>query len=585
VTGVGDEGQSAERLSPSLSLRRIDRRYTIMRLALAAIALAMLSAGIGLRDPWPADEPRFALVAKQMVEQGQWLFPHRGDELYPDKPPLFMWLIALGYAATGSLRIAFLLPSLLAALGTLVLVHDLSKRLWNRRVALYATSALLITIQFAMQARGAQIDATLCWWTTLGLYGLLRHALLGPAWRWYWLGCVAMGFGVITKGVGFLPLLALIPYACAHAFGFRGLPALAEQQSESRLRHLLRLTWRWSLGILFLLTPIAAWLIPMLLAVGDDPHLAHYRDNILFKQTGQRYAAAWHHHHPPWYYLVQTLVLWLPLMLLLPWLLPAWWRRIRRGDSRTMILLGWVVLVLLFFSLSPGKRGVYILPAVPAFVLAAAPLLPGLIRRRDVARLAATILIVITAAVVIAALSLATGAVPAISRALAQRELDPTSFVPALAIIAACGGVAAGSALMRLSRAPAALAAFLACACITFGLAGYVVLNPVNSPAVFMQQTVVAAIGTNTDLGMLRWKEQFVLFADRKVKTFGYARRDPEVEANEGKRWVSADQRRRLLVPERWLPVFAGFPVRRLGSRHGDVWYVVAPHGATFAGG
>ena len=95
---------------------------------LLAFALVLLGAGIGLRDPWPADEPRFALVAKQMVESGNWLFPHRGNELYSDKPPMFMWMQAAGYTLTGSWRIAFLLPSLLSGLLTLILVHDLARR-------------------------------------------------------------------------------------------------------------------------------------------------------------------------------------------------------------------------------------------------------------------------------------------------------------------------------------------------------------------------------------------------------------------------------------------------------------------------
>ncbi len=43
-------------------------------------ALLILGAGIGLRDPWPADEPRFAMSAMQMVESGNWLIPHRGSE-------------------------------------------------------------------------------------------------------------------------------------------------------------------------------------------------------------------------------------------------------------------------------------------------------------------------------------------------------------------------------------------------------------------------------------------------------------------------------------------------------------------------
>ena len=37
---------------------------------LLLIALIVLGAGLGLRDPWPADEPRFALIAKEMVESG-----------------------------------------------------------------------------------------------------------------------------------------------------------------------------------------------------------------------------------------------------------------------------------------------------------------------------------------------------------------------------------------------------------------------------------------------------------------------------------------------------------------------------------
>ena len=106
------------------------------------IALLVLGAGLGLRDPWPADEPRFTLVAKQMIESGDWLFPHRGTELYSDKPPLFMAAQAFFYTLFGNWRVAFLLPSLLAGLGMLGLVYDLGRRLWNHRVGVYAAAAL-----------------------------------------------------------------------------------------------------------------------------------------------------------------------------------------------------------------------------------------------------------------------------------------------------------------------------------------------------------------------------------------------------------------------------------------------------------
>src|SRR5690606_14542410 len=144
------------------------------------LALLVLATGLGLRDPWPADEPRFTLVAKQMVESGEWMFPHRGAELYPDKPPLFMWLQAAAYTVLGSWRIAFLLPSLLAALGTLWLVVDLGKRMWTGRVGLYAGYALLFALQFTYQAKKAQIDPLVVFWITLGNYALLRF-FLAPA--------------------------------------------------------------------------------------------------------------------------------------------------------------------------------------------------------------------------------------------------------------------------------------------------------------------------------------------------------------------------------------------------------------------
>ena len=167
---------------------------------LLLLALVVLGAGIALRDPWPADEPRFALIAKQMVESGQWLFPFRGGEVYPDKPPLFMWAIALFYQLTGSLRIAFLLPSLLAGLGTLGLVYDIARRLWDRKTAFRAGLLLLFTVQFTLQAKTAQIDALVTGFITLGLYGFLRFLLCGGGWRWYYLGWFAAGLGIITKG-------------------------------------------------------------------------------------------------------------------------------------------------------------------------------------------------------------------------------------------------------------------------------------------------------------------------------------------------------------------------------------------------
>jgi 4-amino-4-deoxy-L-arabinose transferase-like glycosyltransferase len=71
-------------------------RWTDALWLAGALAL-FVATGLGLRDPWPADEPRFALVARDMVASGDWLFPRVGGDFYSDKPPVYFWLLAAAY--------------------------------------------------------------------------------------------------------------------------------------------------------------------------------------------------------------------------------------------------------------------------------------------------------------------------------------------------------------------------------------------------------------------------------------------------------------------------------------------------------
>ena len=102
----------------------------------------------------------------------------------------------------------------------------------------------------------------------------------------------------------------------------------------------------WLLVLPAFVAGTAVWLAPLCLALlrSEDPQLHAYAHELLFRQTGTRYAHAWHHVKPAWYYLQVIATLWLPGCLLLPWLLPAWWRRLRRGDPRYVLLLAWSVL-------------------------------------------------------------------------------------------------------------------------------------------------------------------------------------------------------------------------------------------------
>ena len=498
-------------------------------------ALLILGAGLGLRDPWPADEPRFALVAKQMVESGDWLFPHRGSELYSDKPPLFMWTQAAFLWLTGNLRIAFLLPSLLAALGTLWCVTDLGARLWTRRIGLYAGWAVLLTIQFTWQAKKAQIDPLVVFWITLSCHGLLRHALRGPDWRMWALGWAAAGLGTISKGVGVIALLMLLPIAFASLRGWPGVRLHAR-------------SGKFWLGPLAFLAACGVWLVPMLLAAlgNGGPDYRAYVDDILLRQTVTRYANAWHHGQPPWYFIEVALTAWLPTMLALPWAIPAWRRRLQRRDARYLLPLAWVLLVFVFFSIPSGKRDMYILPALPMLCLALAPLLPGILRKRNAQRVLTGFVGVFSLALLGAGLAMLFGE-PGFERRFMEGR-DAAVAHGLAAMFVATGGVGIGAFLWcGRRRAQTALVAMLATLWVLYSLVGAPLLNDGSSSRALMRN-VGAAIGTDAQLGLVGWREQQLLMADRPAQDFGF-KRDAKLQFADALAW------QRKMPASRWLLV------------------------------
>ncbi len=538
----------------------IDRRFWW----LLAFALLLIGAGIGLRDPWPTDEPRFALVAKQMVESGEYLFPHRGNELYSDKPPMFMWMQVAGYQLTGSWRLAFLLPSLLSGLLTLLLVHDLTRRLNGRRAAWWAAAALLFTIHFTFQTRAAQIDGTLLGIFTLACYGLLRHILLGPDRRWLWIGCFAAGIGTITKGVAFLALL-LLPLAwLARRLGWLGLPTPTPRPLSTTL-----------VAALCFVGAVGLWLVPMLLAVIriDQGPYWDYAYDILFGQTASRYLTPTHHLHPPWYYLGVIATLWLPVAFALIWAVPHWWHMWRRGrrPARVFLPLAFVVLIVFFFSLSGGKRDVYIMPALPMLVIALAPILPALLKRASVQRLlyafACLLAVGLTAGSAWALLGEPAFAV----RMRDLRELEPWHISLAMGLV----GVAS-VALARPRRGALALAGTLTGVWLIYGFWAYPVLNDSRSARGVMTEAG-EIIGPDGELALLGWQPQNKLMADRKVTVFGFLRPRAEQEIA-AVAWLREAPGRHVFAQRHSLDAcFDIDKARPVGKANRRSWYLAGP--------
>ena len=532
---------------------------------LTVLALVFIGSGIGWRDPWPPDEPRFVAIARDMVASGQWLFPHVGGELYQDKPPLYFWLLAAGFALTGSERIGFLLPSFAAACGVLFLVHDLARRIAGRGAAITSAVLLGTTMQFVITMRGAQIDPTLLLLTTLSLYGFLRHLLYGPAWGWYLLAGLAAGLGVIAKGVGFLPMLILLLYVLMRLRRWNELPSIGNGVA------------RWALAPGACLLGISLWLVPMWLAVQANPlpELLAYRDEILLQQTVQRYAGAWQHERPAYYFLTAVIPwTWLPVSALVFWLAPRWSDAWRERRASVWLPLAWAILVVAFFSATPGKRSVYVLPALPAVILAAAPYLEALLQRRGVRAIGICLAAVLLCSLAIAWIGAATG-----SQVVQQRlqDIGLTAITP-LGITVVAGGLALIASVRRDSRL--AWPVTLGAVALMFSWLIVPVLNPVRSGEAFIH-AVQRQLRPEQTLGLVAYQEQFLLYLDRPAVNFGHRRwREEKAESYDAAAWLNAGPNRVLLMKETTIAeCFGAAEYRRFvgkASRH-RWWLVGAP--------
>jgi len=505
------------------------QKYTYLLFALATIVIL---AGVGLRDPWPPDEPRFALMAKEMWDTGHWFFPHRGGEIYPDKPPMVMWMILFFYGLLGNLKIAFLLPSAILSFCTIWMTYDIAKRLWNPKIGLYAGFLLAITLQFILQAKSGQLDAPVAFWVMLGCYGLLRHLILGPAWKWYYLAFFAMGMGIITKGVGFLPLLMLFALIIVS-------PSWYNKENKQLLK--------WLAGIVFLLLAVSLWLIPMIVQVDNNPttDVLAYRDNILLKQTVNRYAKSWAHIQPFYYYVLEVIpFFWLPISLFIPWLIKPIKTSFKDKEPRIIYPLTMVLFVVFFFSLTKGKRAEYMLPILPLFVLVVAPYFDILMDKKGIQRILLTLVLLISITFTVVGLAGVLD-VEKVARITAKYFVNPWYWMASLGIFGLIVVAIFKNNSLKLYTV------FIFGMWLSYGFW----VAPLADKAMStkpMMTAIAKVIPKDSELGLVGMREKLLLHSQWKTTHFGH--HHPKAEQQQGAvNWINKKANRYLLVNKDYL--------------------------------
>ncbi len=326
-------------------------RWIIATLAIVLVGLSFRINGYPLLEP---DEGRNAEIAREMAVSNNYLIPHLNGLPYVDKPVFYFAVDAISIKILGTSELAARLPSLLFTLATLTLVWWFGAKTLGAiggAVAAAAVGAAPLTLAFA---RTVIFDSTLTFFVALSIIGFYlaaetprRKSESTARERAAWmtvLGWVGLALGVLTKGpIGLaLPLMVVLPY-----LGWRK-----------------RVDALWDpVAVLVFVAIVLPWIFAMSREVPD------FLEYALVTETFKRLTTDELHRTGPLWYFV-------PIILAgsLPWSVVALsgWKhgRPRRDvsgswDRRVVLLLLWIVVPFVFFSLSQSKRPHYVLPLIP----------------------------------------------------------------------------------------------------------------------------------------------------------------------------------------------------------------------------
>jgi len=333
--------------------------------AACLVAGILLSYNLGGYALWDPDESRHAEIAREVftAPSGRgWIVPSLNFRHYYDKPILFYWLVGTAYAVGGVNELAARAVPAAAALGTVIAVYLFAARTWSVGAGFAAAVVLVTACEFAALGRYANLDMVLTLWVTLGILAVHRWTQRAEAGRSLRLAALCAALGMLTKGL-VAPVLI-------------GLVALLYLAVTRQLRLLAHAGLASSAGVFMAVA--GPWYLAAGLVQPD-----YLREFFLLHHYRRFVESAPYLHPGPIYYYVPML-----LMGFFPWsvLLPATARgtlmRGQRGPA-DLFCLCWAAGVLVFFSLSQGKLGTYILPSLPPLALLTGRYVSGLLTRPD----------------------------------------------------------------------------------------------------------------------------------------------------------------------------------------------------------
>ncbi|MFN7929011.1 MAG: glycosyltransferase family 39 protein [Blastocatellia bacterium] len=153
---------------------------------LVALALLLLLGGLHKGDLSGYDDAAYAYEAKTILATGDWWTLSLNGSQDFDKPPLFVWCLAISMQVFGKSDFAAKLPAALFGFGTILLVYQLAQELTGCKwISIFSMLVLVSTQYFLKYATHAMTGVPFTFFFTLAIWLYLK----GYRQSQHWLFC------------------------------------------------------------------------------------------------------------------------------------------------------------------------------------------------------------------------------------------------------------------------------------------------------------------------------------------------------------------------------------------------------------
>jgi len=172
-----------------------------LRLAVLIILAGILFFfNLGVTSLWDPDEPRQAIMAREMMDRGDYIRPYLNGIPYLEKPPFYSWMIIAAARISGTVdEFASRAPSAVAALLLVIMTFLLGCRLGDERAGFFSGLVLVTNYQFLSNARESVMDMTFAFFIGLVIY-LAFVSLEKDKRLSFVLSFIPGAFAILTKG-------------------------------------------------------------------------------------------------------------------------------------------------------------------------------------------------------------------------------------------------------------------------------------------------------------------------------------------------------------------------------------------------